>query len=274
MKFILILLLFWFTANCDSSKGRLQALDVKMACNLVASCNNQRAVKFGIIGDSWTDLVLGTDVIDSLRVQLEKYHGYNLVGSTIGGQQLSTVYKQGIHYQVIEQAGSSVQYMILSLGGNDMQTNPKSYLNNEESEKQKRFLQIKENLFNLIRTGNLYKINRYGGGPLLWIIHGYDYPNPDVATNFPCRTYLVNEGFNSSSVSDFQKNLLDSYNDYLKSLTFEDSQLRYIDLRGTLNGPPSKQEYMFDCIHPNSLGFRILGERYVPILQGYTNNER
>jgi hypothetical protein len=274
MKYFILILLFFVVTNCDTSKKKTDGLDVQIACNLLATCNNQRSVKFGILGDSWTDLVFGTDVIDSLRVQLEKIHGYNLVGSTIGGQQLSKVYEQGLHYYVIDQAGPSIQYMILSLGGNDIQANPANYLNNVENEKQNRFSQIRDNLFNLMRTGNIYKINKYGGGPLTWIIHGYDYTNPDMATSFPCRANLVSQGFTSSEVPAFQQNLLDSYNDYIKSLTFQDAQLRYIDLRGTLNGPPSKAEYMYDCIHPNSIGFRILGEKYVKFLQGYTNNER
>ncbi|MCB1177876.1 MAG: SGNH/GDSL hydrolase family protein [Leptospiraceae bacterium] len=274
VKILLISILLSSFQNCDSSKSNLDAVDVQFACSVLSDCNPNRGSKFGILGDSWTDLVFGVDAIETLRVQLTKYGGYNVVGSTLGGQTLKTVYNTGLHYKVIDEAGPNIKYMLLSLGGNDIQGNPVTYLNNVENEKNSRFATLRENLLNLIRTGNLYKINKWGGNSITWIIHGYDYPNPDAATGFNCRTYLVNLGFSSSDVDTFQQSILNSYNDYLKTLTFEETTLKYIDLRGTLSGPPSKVDYMYDCIHPNSIGFRLIGERYIKTLEGYTNNER
>lgn len=272
--FFLVLILY----NCDSSKSKFTNLETQLLCYNLGVCNPNRGVKFGMLGDSWTDLVFGTNVIDNLRVQLEKNHGYSIVGSTLGGQEMQGVFKIGSHYRVIDEAGPNLKYMLISLGGNDIQYNPSEYLNDIEETKRKRFQSVKENLLNMIRTGNTYKVQKWGGANLTWIIHGYDYTNPEKYTYenaTSCRITLKKLGFTDEKVDYFSTGVLDEYNEFLKGITYEEIHLRYIDLRGSLRqGQFANPDLMFDCIHPNSPGFQILGERYVKILEGYTNNER
>lgn len=277
-KLTITLLILIFILRCDSRKDRFSNLDKQALCYSLAFCSEKKSYKFGIIGDSWTDLLFGTNAIETIRTQLEKYHGYRLVGSTLGGQTLENVLKLGIHYKVIDEAGSEIKYMLLSLGGNDLQRDPEEFLQNYDQTKNARFQIIKNNFLQLIQTGNAYKLQKYGGAPLLWILHGYDYPNPEVHTYrnaTSCRITLRDYGFTDEQVDTFLTTTLDEYNELIKTITFQEISLRYIDLRRTLKAEKfSDPKYMYDCIHPNSIGFSIITQKYVKILEGYTKNER
>ncbi|HMV79963.1 MAG TPA: GDSL-type esterase/lipase family protein [Leptospiraceae bacterium] len=279
MKKILAVLLLIVFQNCDTRKKITDGLEVQLFCSVFASCSSTavRGVKFGMIGDSWTDLLFGTNVIENMRYQLEKYHGYQITGSTLGGQTLANAVKAGLQFKVIDEAGPSIKYMLLSLGGNDLQGNPSAYAGNIAAEKARRLAQIQENLLGMVSSGNFYKLQKWGGDPLTWIIYGYDYPNPDVPSvqdSTSCRSTLKSAGFSDTDVDTLVVSTLNEYNVFLSQMITKDYHIRYIDLRGTLGGPYSQKQYMYDCIHPNSAGFRLLGNRYAETLKGFTNNER
>lgn len=264
--------------NCDSKKHQMpQEVRAQFLCYVGAICPTQRGVKYGILGDSWTDLALGVPLIESLRVQLEKNYNYKMVGSTLAGQTMATVYNTAIYTKVIDDAGPDIKYMLLSLGGNDLQGNPSAYVGRFAAEKQARFNAVQNTLLNLIRSGNAYKVQKYGGAPLLWIIHGYDFPNPDVvsaAGSTGCRSTLKSAGFTDADVNTLEVDGLSDYNNMLRNITTWEPQLRYIDLRGTLGGPPSLAGNMWDCIHPNTGGFSLIAKRYVSVLEGFTSYEK
>lgn len=279
MKKILAVLLLIVFQNCDTRKKITDGLEVQLFCSVFASCSSTavRGVKFGMIGDSWTDLLFGTNVIENMRYQLEKYHGYQITGSTLGGQTLANAVKAGLQFKVIDEAGPSIKYMLLSLGGNDLQGNPSAYAGNIAAEKAKRFSQIQDNLLSMVNSGNFYKQNKWGGDPLTWIIYGYDYPNPDIPSiqdSTSCRPTLKSAGFTDTDVDTLVVSTLNDYNVFLSQMIAKSIYIRYVDLRGTLSGPYSQKQYMYDCIHPNSAGFRLLGNRYAETLKGLTNNER
>lgn len=296
MKRLLIIFLLSFlslgVANCDSAKKNTILLDDKqIACYVLATCVNQVGVKFGMVGDSWTDLLYGSNIVETLRIQLEKYHGYKIVGATKGGETLAGVLILNSHIKVIDEAGPSIKYMLISLGGNDIQGNVGTYKTNGfVAEKTNRLATFKANMKQMISTGNAYKISKYGGDPLLWIIHGYDFASPDNEINptstTTCRTTLKSTGgFTDAQVNGTDPSgiglpqLFNEYNSLLYTLTTEEPYLRYIDLRYTL-GASASNNYMstpslyIDCIHPSSVGFRILGEKYAIAVKGLTNDER
>lgn len=278
MKRWVIFMLLLSIFNCDTKKQL--APDVakeQLLCFGLAICNgSNRGTKFGMIGDSWTDLLFGTTLVEALRVQLEKYHGYNITGATLGGRTLSAAVSLKLHLKVIDEAGPDISYMLISLGGNDLQFYPGNYVGKIEEEKQKRFSEIRNNIRTMIQEGNNYKIYKWGGAPLVWIFHGYDYPSPDNDKRIAesCRPTLLKAGLNSTEIDSLAFKALDDFNDLLLKTTFEEPQMKYINLRGTLNGPPSNPSLMMDCIHPDSNGFRLIGERYVTTLKGYTKNEK
>jgi len=278
-RILLIGLISFSVFNCDTKKHQYpEQFQSQFLCYVGAICPTQRGVKYGILGDSWTDLGLSLPLIESLRVQLEKNYQYKMVGSTLAGQTMKTVYQTGLHLQVIEQAGPDIKYMLVSLGGNDVQGSPSRYVGRFAEEKQLRFETVKNTLLDLIRTGNIYKVQKYGGAPLVWIINGYDYPNPDIPSNAGatgCRPTLRDAGFTEAEVNSFIVDSLVDYNNLLRDLTTQEPQLKYINLLGTLGGPSFSQAgHMWDCIHPNTGGFNLLAKRYVSALEGYTNYEK
>jgi lysophospholipase L1-like esterase len=276
LKMLFSFLILTYLINCDTKKNNLSNLDKQFACYSLAICDDKRGVKFGMIGDSWTDLVFGVNAIETLRVQLEKYHNYKIVGSTLGGTTLEGAYGRAAHIQVIDEAGPSLKYILVSLGGNDLQFQPGKYIQNGfDIEKANRLSLIKKTINELIISGNAHKINKWGGDPILWIFHGYDYPNPDNATNSTsCRDTLKQANFTDLDIDQNMTKLLDDFNSLLSSLVFEIPSFRYIDLRKTLGSSKSESQYMFDCIHPNSIGFRLLGDKYSSYIKAYTNNEK
>lgn len=286
-KFLLTTWIFFLgLSNCDSQKKESLVLnDKQFACYVLAICSEERGVKFGMVGDSWTDLLYGTNVIETLRTQLEKYNNYKLVGATLGGETIAGAITKGSHFRVIDNAGPGIKYMLLSLGGNDLQGNPKAYVDNGFiTEKVSRMALFKKNLSDMIVAGNAYKTSKYGGDPLIWVIHGYDFASVDNGTTTTCRPTLIsagwtNEQINGTDTSFSLPGTFNEFNEMLKSMTAQEPYLRYIDLRFTLgasvgNNYTSSSNLYIDCIHPNSIGFRIIGEKYVKFVQGYTNNER
>jgi hypothetical protein len=279
MKHILISILLLFLVSCDTKKDKvIDNYQTSLLCFSYGICpSSSPGTKFGMIGDSWTDLAVSLPLIEALRLQLEKYHGYKITGATLGGRTLQEAEAIGLHKQIIDTAGPDLKYMLISLGGNDLQYKPSAYLNNMDVEKQSRFSAIRNIALKMVREGNAYKILKWGGSPLIWFFHGYDYSNPDNIQRedeTSCRSTLNSAGFVGNEVEKFSISVLDDFNTLLYNLSLEEPQIRYIDLRNTLGGPPSPKSLMFDCIHPNSNGFRLLGERYVNVLKGYTNNER
>ncbi len=278
-RFLIIGLICINLIKCDTKKKlNSEQFQSQFLCYIGAVCPSQRGVKFGILGDSWTDLGLSLPLIESLRVQLEKNYQYKMVGSTLAGQTMKTIYDTGMYMKVIDEAGPDMKYMLLSLGGNDIQGNPASFVGRFETEKQERFNRVRNTLLAMIRNGNIYKIQKYGGAPLTWIIYGYDYPNPDVPSatgSTGCRATLRDAGFTDTEINTLAVDTLNDYNNLLRDITTQEPHLRYIDLRGTLGGPLYSQAgNMWDCIHPNTGGFSLLARKYVTILEGYTNYEK
>ncbi|MCC5813773.1 MAG: SGNH/GDSL hydrolase family protein [Leptospira sp.] len=275
----LILACFIFISNCDTRKSPDQDLTANLLCYSFAQCEGTSpGTKFIMLGDSWTDLLFGTPAIQTLRYHLENEYGYKITGATLGGQRMDTVLSTGLHIQAIDQAGADARYVLLSLGGNDLQGRPSEFVADPIAERERRFAKIESNLRDIIISGNAHKMNKYGGSPLTWIIHGYDYPNPlneNSLSDTSCRSTLLRAGFQDEDIQDFTSGNLDRFNEHLRSITTRLSDLRYIDLRSTLGGPPySDAGQMFDCIHPTSIGFRLLTDRYVRNLKFWTGEDK
>jgi hypothetical protein len=275
-RLFIIIACYLTLENCDTKKEYTDDIALNIICYSFAGCNQNQPARIGMIGDSWTDLLIGYPFVETLRVQLEKNHGYQITGATLGGQTLEAAANLGLQYQVIDQAGASVKVILLSLGGNDIQANLRDYTLDLESARSLRFSKIKSSLRNIIQTGNAYKLSKFGGSPLKWIIHGYDYTNPNMRPVIPdadegCNARFVSAGFNLANVEDFSSKQLDAYNEMLRSFTSEEPTYYYVDLRRTLGGPPkSNANLMLDCIHPNNLGFEFLGNKLSRLISPIT----
>src|SRR5688572_30602235 len=114
---IMVLLFAVIIIHCDTQKkNSIDMLQSQLFCELAAICPKGAGAKFGMVGDSWTDLFLGFDYVRTLRQQLEQDYGYNIIGATLGGTTMEDITIRNSHIQVIETAGPDIKYMLLSLG--------------------------------------------------------------------------------------------------------------------------------------------------------------
>ncbi|EOQ89075.1 GDSL-like protein [Leptospira yanagawae serovar Saopaulo str. Sao Paulo = ATCC 700523] len=263
--------------HCDTKKDPLTDFEANLLCTSFGVCNGETPARTGIIGDSWTDLLFGYPFVETLRPQLENRFQYKFAGATLGGKTLQQVVSQGLQFQVIDQGGADMKVVILSLGGNDIQANLAEYIGNVETVQAQRFGTIKANLKQLIITGNAYKISKYGGAPLKWIIHGYDYPNPLMtpviaSSDEGCKSKFDRVGLVLPDAAAFTSTQLDAFNNLLVDITREEPNLIYVDLRNTLGGKPSSRpEFMLDCIHANNLGYTLLTDKFARAIYPITN---
>ncbi|TGK81838.1 SGNH/GDSL hydrolase family protein [Leptospira noumeaensis] len=277
IKYAALLGILTFLIHCDTKKDYFEDVGAHFLCNTYAVCNGETPAKTGIIGDSWTDILLGYPVVETLRPQLENRFQYKFVGATLGGKTLQQVVSQGLQFQVIDQGGADMKVIILSLGGNDIQANLSEYIGNVSTVQAQRFATIKANLKQMIVTGNAYKIARFGGAPIKWIIHGYDYPNPYMSpaiagSDEGCKTKFDRVGLIVPDAAAFTSEQLDSFNNLLVDISREEPSFIYVDLRNTLGGKPySRAEFMLDCIHANNLGYTLLADKFARLIYPITN---
>lgn len=277
IKYTVLLGMLVFLIHCDTKKDYLDDVGANLLCTTYAICNGETPAKTGIIGDSWTDLLLGFPAVETLRPQLENRFHYKFVGATLGGKTLQQVVNEGLQFQVIDQGGADMKVIILSLGGNDIQANLSEYIGNVETVQAQRFATIKANLKKLVATGNAYKVSRFGGQPIKWIIHGYDYPNPYMApviagSDEGCKSKFDRIGLNVPDAAVFTSTQLDAFNNLLLDTIREEPTLLYTDLRNTLGGKPfSRAEFMLDCIHANNLGYTYLTDKFARLIYPITN---
>ena len=277
IRLIVLIGISLFLIHCDKKKDPLNDLETNLLCTSFAICDGETPAKTGIIGDSWTDILLGFPIVETLRPQLENRFNYQFAGATLGGKTLQQVVSQGLQFQVIDQGGADMKVVLLSLGGNDIQANLNEYIGNVDAVQAQRFARIKANLKQLIITGNAYKIARFGGPPIKWIIHGYDYPNPYMpaaiaGSDEGCKTKFDRIGLIVPDAAVFTSAQLDAFNNLLVEITREEPSLIYVDLRNTLGGKPnSRAELMLDCIHANNLGYTLLADKLARLIYPVTN---
>jgi lysophospholipase L1-like esterase len=263
--------LLLFFAACDKRKDPASTIDDSLRCQLVGDCSGN--TKFGMVGDSWTDFALGLPVLVDLYDQLTEVYGYRITASNLAGLTLRTEWESRRGFErVIHKGGPNLRYMLLSLGGNDMIASEGEYSGNPEVIADVRLANYESRLRLLITNGDLLKQSLYGGEPLTWIIHGYDYLNP-LKENSCVDNY--SQGASPITQNQLPGFVLDRFNARLQYLTTQIPNLRYIDARGTLGGPPySSNSLMFDCIHPNNEGFALYAAAYVARLDLLTGGAR
>lgn len=259
-----------FFAACDKRKDPASVIDDSLRCQLFGEC--QGNTTFGMVGDSWTDFALGLPVLVDLYDQLTEVHGYRITASNLAGLTLRTEWESRRGFErVIHNGGPNMRYMLLSLGGNDMIASENEYNGAPETITDVRLANYESRLRLLIMNGDLLKQSLYGGEPLTWIIHGYDYLNP-LKENSCVNGY---SGTVSIPQNDLPEYIITQFNARLQYLTTQIPNLRYIDARGTLGGPPySDASLMFDCIHPNNDGFALYGAAYATRLDLLTGGAR
>ncbi len=290
-KFIYLVFLFLTYCKVEAPKNNLKEISLGLVLqnsNLGITDSNptiQQNYLFGILGDSWTDMSFSPIPVTDLRANLTT-RGFRLIGDTLAGRTLATAISQNLHRNVIDQTGKNIKYMIVSLGGNDYQANLNQYIGvhvNMGSNINTRIATIQTNLNQLINDGNSYKISKYGGGKLIWIIHGYDYPNTTMTTcsvaNPIFQSYQawgISQGVSIQDVNYVATPGFDALNTMYSNLaSSSDGTVKYVNLRATLGGPPqSIVANMIDCIHPNTQGFNLITNKFVNSIAPFIGTDR
>lgn len=283
-RLILGIVVLTMTIRCDSSGNQADEYLSSMICNSYAICSEYRSVQFGLIGDSWAVMMSGTSVVYTLRSFLEIQYGFQIIGASQGGRRLESVVDQGLHLHLIDQVGPNIRYMLIILGGNDVLfgLDPVNLDNDAEAEWARVLSGVQSNLLTLVRSGNAYKISRYGGSEIEWYVLGYDYLNPensfeygDYTSTLGCNVLWSELGFDDDVIEEELPTFIDRFNETIIEAAGQEPFIRHIDLRGTMGGPPvSDKSLMLDCVHPNSVGFGLLTARYVKLLDYHTDHAR
>lgn len=245
---------------------------IPLKCDLLNLCD-KKDTKFGMIGDSWTDLISGTPAVRDLHDQLVYKWGYRINADVLAGRKLSDVTNSKNHLKMIRE-NPQLEFVLVSLGGNDLLDETGKYSLGELSGKDElgeRLGILRSEILLMIEEGNSLKKKLYGGENLKWIFHSYDYPNPSI--DGKCIRGILESGTGEFLPDAYLwlSKITTGWGDVVSGIQKERTDLQFIDLRGTLGGPPtSYSKFMLDCIHPNSDGFDLIGDRYVLELQKIT----
>ncbi len=253
-------------SSCDRKKDFSSVAMSIFECQFKQNCNGPSS--FAMVGDSWTDFAFGYTIVEDLYDQLTNHYQLKITAMNLAGLTLKFELEQRRGFlNVIKDAGPELEFFLLSIGGNDLIFPVSSFsTQGVDTTIRIRTAEIKNRLKELVFYGNQYKINLYGGKPIKWIIHGYDYPNPDFDDS--CVLDAIFAGMSREEAMTILERAVEQLNRVYQELSYEIPYFYYIDLRKTLGGPPfSNSNFMFDCIHPNSLGFDLLAKRYISQLK-------
>ncbi len=248
--------------GCDRHETPAQQVELALRCDFLTVCDSMQHTPYGMVGDSWTDFFAGLPAQRDLHDWLEEEHGYRITSSIIAGQTAEVEVNMFRGFErVIRTAGPELRVMVVSLGGNDMLANTRQYqVDGVNVTTASRLARLEQNLRRMIAEGTVLKDELYGGAPLLWVIHGYDYINPEIENS--CVRGALQAGMTVSASESFGVSMLEDMNARYRQLSETIPNFRYVDLRGTLGGPPkSSPSLKVDCIHPNDQGFRLLAAR-------------
>jgi len=265
------------TILCINSKADRPALAmlVPLKCDLLDLCST-KDTRFGMIGDSWSDILEGTPLVRDLHDQLVYKWGYRIDADVESGRKLSDVTNSKNHLKLIRE-NPRLEYILVSLGGNDLFDETGKYSLGELQGKDDlgdRLDGLQKQILLIIEEGNSLKKILYGGENLRWIFHSYDYPNPSI--DGKCIRGIMQSGTGEFLPDAYRwlDKITKGWGDVLSGIQKQRADFQYIDLRGTLGGPPtSNSKLMLDCIHPNSDGFNLIGDKYVLELQKITPNK-
>lgn len=214
-------------------------------------------------GDSWFQYP-HPKVLDIIDYIAQKYPVKSL---DAGGDELQGYYRQAEYLQAVVE--ENADYLLLSGGGNDiLGPNIQRFLNENTEEKQEgkspeRFLneEFDKELKKLtgIFEDIFCKVAEKRPGIKI-VVHGYDYIFPDHRNGWYGQYVQekIPRPADQKALADY---LIDRFNAALAEIVQGYDYVWYIDLRNTV--PPDR---WYDEIHPDSIGFSLVAEKFFGIL--------
>ena len=236
-------------------------------------------------GDSWFDY-LWYDILD----MLENEHGFDVESVARAGDRIEDMAYTGGQLanfkKVLEKMLRRVELpkaILLSGGGNDvaggeffMLLNHASSANpgvNEDVVRGIIDVRIRDAFIALLAAVTELCIKTTGHTVPI-IVHGYDWPIPDgrgFGDGWPIpglpgpwlRPGFLRKGFMSLTENKAtMHSLLDRFNKMVKSVADGFSHVRFVDLRGTLPGGSTYQDWWANELHPTKKGFEAVAARF------------
>lgn len=226
-------------------------------------------------GDSWFQYpFLLRDILDYLGGV------YNLYSVAAAGATLEDYLKNSEFLESIDQVKPA--YFLLSGGGNDLlgeafagliratpdtaQTGPSRYFADAFDAT---LTAVCERYRRILRLVNL------GHPNVKIIVHGYDYVIPKGADkSLPGSSSWMGDVLNDRGIlaetdrETIAHFIIDSFNDALKKVAAEYTNVTYLDLRGTVQRTARLADYWYDEIHPNDKGFLSLSTKFIEVISG------
>jgi hypothetical protein len=269
----------------SNAPRRARALAVSIDPRFIRAAGAKGVATLVAEGDSWFDY-LWYDILD----MLENEHGFDVESVARAGDRIEDMAYTGGQLanfkKVLEKMLRRAELpkaILLSGGGNDvagdeffMLLNHASSANpglNEDIVRGVIDVRIRDAYIALVSAVTELCIKTTGHTiPIL--VHGYDWPVPDgrgFGDGWPIpglpgpwlRPGFIRKGFmNLTGNQETMRLLIDRFNKMVKSVASGFSHVRFVDLRGTLPGGSTYQDWWANELHPTKRGFAAVAARF------------
>ena len=269
----------------SNAPRRARALAVPIDPRFIRAAGPKGVATLVAEGDSWFDY-LWYDILD----MLENEHGFDVESVARAGDRIEDMAYTGGQLanfkKVLEKMLRRAELpkaILLSGGGNDvagdeffMLLNHASSANpglNEDVVRGVIDVRIRDAYIALVSAVTELCI-KTTGHTIPIIVHGYDWPVPDgrgFGDGWPIpglpgpwlRPGFIRKGFmNLTGNQETMRSLIDRFNKMVKSVASGFSHVRFVDLRGTLPGGSTYQDWWANELHPTKKGFAAVAARF------------
>jgi hypothetical protein len=269
----------------SNAPRRARALEVPIDPRFIRAAGPKGVATLVAEGDSWFDY-LWNDILD----MLEDEQGFDVESVARAGDRIEDMAYTGVQLanfkKVLEKMLRRTELpkaILLSGGGNDvagdeffMLLNHAASANpglNEDVVRGVIDVRIKDAYVALVSAVTELCV-KTTGHTIPIIVHGYDWPVPDgrgFGDGWPIpglpgpwlRPGFLRKGFMSPSENkETMRSLIDRFNKMVKSVADGFSHVRFVDLRGTLPGGSTYQDWWANELHPTKKGFEVVAARF------------
>lgn len=240
-------------------------------------------------GDSWFDY-LWYDILN----MLESKHGFDVESVAHAGDRMEDMAYTGGQLakfrKVLEKMlrrGELPKAILLSGGGNDVAGDEFFMLLNHAASTSPGLnedvvrgvidVRIKDAYVAMVSAVTELCV-KTTGHTIPIIVHGYDWPVPDgrgFGDGWPVpglpgpwlRPGFMRKGFKSQPQNqNTMRVLIDRFNRMVKSVASGLAHVRFVDLRGTLPGGSTYQDWWANELHPTQKGFEAVAARFAAVI--------
>jgi hypothetical protein len=269
----------------SNAPRRARALAVPIDPRFIRAVGPKGVATLVAEGDSWFDY-LWYDILN----MLESKHGFDVESVAHAGDRIEDMAYTGGQLAKFKKVLEKMlrreelpKAILLSGGGNDvagdeffMLLDHASSANpglNEDVVRGVIDVRIKDAYVALVSAVTELCV-KTTGHTIPIIVHGYDWPVPDgrgFGDGWPIpglpgpwlRPGFLRKGFKSQPQNqETMRALIDRFNKVVKSVADGFSHVRFVDLRGTLPGGSTYQDWWANELHPTQKGFEAVAARF------------